>query len=79
MHQLRLGNCKLFGQEIHGNCEVTEEQGVDKSVFSNARSRHVIPGVGRKLEAVSCEQGLYTLRMRFLEVQKDGGPRIIVP
>lgn len=25
------------------------------------------------------EQGLYTLRMRFLEVQKDGGPRIIVP
>jgi hypothetical protein len=25
------------------------------------------------------EQGLYTLRMRFVEVQKDGGPRIIVP
>ena len=25
------------------------------------------------------EQGLYTLRLRFVEVQKDGGPRIIVP
>jgi hypothetical protein len=25
------------------------------------------------------EQGLYELRMRFLEVKKDGGPRIIVP
>jgi hypothetical protein len=25
------------------------------------------------------EQGLYTLRMRFVEVKKDGGPRIIVP
>lgn len=25
------------------------------------------------------EQGLYELRMRFVEVKKDGGPRIIVP
>ena len=25
------------------------------------------------------ETGLYELRMRFLEVKKDGGPRIIVP
>lgn len=25
------------------------------------------------------EQGLYELRLRFVEVKKDGGPRIIVP
>lgn len=25
------------------------------------------------------EQGLYELRMRFVEVKQDGGPRIIVP
>ena len=25
------------------------------------------------------EQGLYELRLRFVEVRKDGGPRIIVP
>jgi hypothetical protein len=25
------------------------------------------------------EQGLYELRVRFVEVKKDGGPRIIVP
>lgn len=25
------------------------------------------------------EQGLYEVRLRFVEVKKDGGPRIIVP
>lgn len=25
------------------------------------------------------EQGLYELRLRFVEVKKDGGPRIIMP
>ena len=67
-------NVGTFGQATPPNFEAAQQM-IDILGILEEKTKGNLTAEERQL----LEQGLYELRMRFFEVKKDGGPRIIVP